>query len=68
MIKYFISFQFWQILLLEMTFEQAWCRISKMENNVPRRPGIEPGSQRWESSILPLSYVPDSLCMIYAWM
>ena len=35
MIKYFISFQFWQILLLEVMFEQDWFRISKMEKNFP---------------------------------
>ena len=46
MIKYFISLQFWQILLLEVMFEQDWFRISKMENNIQCRPGIEPGSQR----------------------
>ncbi len=46
MIKYFISFQFWQFLLLEVMFEQVWFRIPKMENNVQHRPGIELGSRR----------------------
>ena len=46
MIKYFIPFQFWQILLFEVVFEQDWFRISKMENNVKNRPGVEPGSWR----------------------
>ena len=45
MIKYFISVQFWQFLLLEMMFEEVWFRIPKMENNVQPRQGIEPGSQ-----------------------
>ncbi len=59
MIKYFISFQFWQFLLLEVIFEQVWFRISKMENNVQHYPGIEPGSRRWESGTLPMSHNPN---------
>ena len=49
MIKYFISFQFGQILLLEVMFEQDWLRIFKRENIfhiVQQRPGIDPGSRR----------------------
>ena len=63
MIKYFISLQFWQILLLEVRFEQDWFRISKMENNfhyVQHRPGIEPGSHRWQAEILPQRYIPSA--------
>ncbi len=63
MVKYFISFQFWQFLLLEVIFGQDWFRISKMENNfhnVLHRPGIEPGSRRWQAESLPLSYIPGA--------
>ena len=42
-VEYFISFQLWQILLLEVMLEQDWFRILKMEN---ASLGIEPGSRR----------------------
>ncbi len=63
MIKHFISFQFWQILLLGLMFEQDCFRISKMENNfhnVLHRRGIEPRSRRWQAESLPLSYIPGA--------
>ena len=63
MIKYFISFQFSQILLLEVMFEQIWFRIFKREkifHNVQHHRGIELGSRRWESSTLPQRYIPYS--------